>query len=109
MVPCGFMAVSCYLYTVEGGTKRNLHLLAKAFEGVRAARCQWVMGLDAQQNPDEFSKWAAPLIEKAGGAIVSPAEPTHVLGVGMARTLDFFVIDRALAQSVVKVEVMAEL
>ena len=96
MVPCGFMAVICYLHAGKGSTGRNILLLAKACEGVKATRCPWIMGLDAQQNPKDFSKWAAPLIEKARGAIVSPTEPTHVPGVGMAKTLYFFVIDRAL-------------
>ena len=86
LIPCGFMAVSCYMYTAEGATERNVQILAKALEGVKAARCPWVMGLDAQQEPEQFLRWAAPMIEKAGGTVVAPKEPTHVPGRGTCQS-----------------------
>ena len=67
IVPCGFIAVSCYLHTVEGATGRNVQLLAKAFEGIKGSRCPWILGLDAQQEPRDFLAWAAPMVEMAGG------------------------------------------
>ena len=51
---CGVVIVSCYLHTAEGGTELTVLLLAKALEGVKAARCPWAIGLDAQQEPRDF-------------------------------------------------------
>ena len=49
------------------------------------------------------------MIEKAGGTIIAPRELTHVPGHGRAKTMDFFIIDRALAPAVEGLEVLAEL
>ena len=66
VVPCGFVAVSCYLHTVEGATGRNVQLLAKAFEGINGSRCPLILGLAAQQEPRDFLAWPAPMVERAG-------------------------------------------
>ena len=39
LVPCGFMAVSS-----EGGTERNIQILSRAFEGIKATRCPMGVG-----------------------------------------------------------------
>ncbi len=109
LVPCGFMAASCYLHTVEGGTARNVEVLARGLGIVKASGCPWIIALDAQQQPSDFLRWAAPAIERAGGTVVHADEPTHYPGVGEEKCMDFFIIDNALAPAVRKVEVAAEL
>ncbi len=84
LVPCGFMAASCYLYTMEGATARNLALVAKVLGKLKASGCPWIVGLDAQQEPRDFLAWAAPIVERAGGTVVHPDSPTHFPGVGGA-------------------------
>ena len=67
VVPGGIYLASCYLHEREGGTERNRQLLSNLLVKLRASRCPWILGLDAQQEPTELARWAAPLLEKVGG------------------------------------------
>ncbi len=109
LVPCGFMAGSCYLYTREGGTARNVALLSRALCKLKSSNCPWVMGLDAQQQPADFLRWAAPAIERAGARIIYPDEPTHFPGAGEEKCIDFFIVDNSLVGAVHRVSVTSEL
>ncbi len=109
LVPCGFMAASCYLHTLEGGTARNVEILTRGLGIMKASGCPWIVALDAQQHPPDFLKWAAPAIERAGGTVVHADEPTHYPGVGEGKCMDFFIVDNSIASAVKKVEVEAEL
>ena len=81
--------ISCYLYDGEQGSSRNVELLARAQQVAKASGCPWLIGMDGQQQPSELLKWAAPLIDRADGAIASPAEPTHFPGVSCSRCLGY--------------------
>ncbi len=108
LVPSGFMAASCYLHTREGATARNLALLSKALGDLKATRCPWLLGLDAQQEPDQFLRWAAPAIERAGAKVFFPKEPTHFPGVGQERCMDFFIVDASIAPAVKEARIISE-
>ncbi len=56
------------------------------------ARSPWMVAADCQEEPDDFLKWAAGPIQRAGGKIVSAAEPTHYPAVGAAKNLDYFIV-----------------
>ena len=84
VAPGGVQLVSCYLFDTEQGTGRNADLLARALQAGRAYGCPWIIGLDAQEEPLDFLKWAAPLIDKAQGTIVHSDDPTHVPVVGIS-------------------------
>ena len=103
VVPCGIYLASCYMHDSEGGTQRNLALLAEVLGRLQATRCPWVVGLDAQEEPDEFVKWAGPLLNKVGGKIVATGKPTFFPGVGRAKQLDFFIVLESLVSAVKKV------
>ena len=109
VVPGGILLVSCYLYDGEGCSIKNLEVLSQALRVAKASGCPWLVGLDAQQEPGELLKWAAPIVDRAGGAIVAPAEPTHFPGVGCGRCLDYFIADRSIAEAVHSVSTVAEL
>ena len=49
IVPCGVFMASCYLHDAEGVMARNLELLAEVLGRLKATRCPWILGLDAQQ------------------------------------------------------------
>ena len=109
VVPCGVQLLSCYLHDAEQGTTRNVDLLARALSTARSYGCPWIIGLDAQEEPGDLLKWAAPLIDRAQGTIIHSDEPTHVLGVGASRRLDYFIVDKALATAVMRVTTISEL
>ena len=108
VLPCGVYMASCYLHDTEGGTSRNLQLLAGLLGRLRATRCPWVVGLDAQQEPAEFVKWAGPLLEKVGGRVVASGSPTFFYGVGCSKEIDFFIVDEALVASIRKIGTLSE-
>ena len=105
----GVLVLSCYLHDSEEGTVRNLELLAHALQSATASGCPWIVGLDAQQPPDELLRWAAPAVDRANGVIITPESPTHFPGVGRSRTLDYFIVSRVLADAVVSVDTLSEL
>ena len=109
VAPGGIMVVSCYLHDVEHGSARNVELLLRALAVASNSGCPWVLGLDAQEEPDDFLKWAAPVVEKCSGVIVAPHEPTHYPGVGRAKCMDYFVVDRFIAQAVKSISTVSEL
>ena len=109
VAPGGVVAVSCYLHDSEGSSGRNVELLSCALRTARKSGCPWILGLDAQQEPKDLLKWAAPMIDRAEGSVVAPCEPTHFPGVGQNRCLDYFILDRSLAEAVQGVETVAEL
>ena len=109
IAPGGVMVLSCYLHDSEQGTARNLELLVHALQDARESGCPWIIGLDAQQPPTELLKWAAPAVDRADGVIAAPSAPTHFPGVGCSRTLDYFIISRALAGAVVSIDTLSEL
>ena len=78
-------------------------------EAAKASGCPWIIGLDAQEEPADFLKWAAPVIERDNGTIAPSGQPTHFPGVGQARCLDNLIIDRAISQAVVKLDLVSEL
>ena len=82
VAPGGILLVSCYLYVGEGSSNRNVELLSHALRIARMSGCPWVMGLDAQQEPSELLKWAAPMVDRAEAGVFAPSEPTHFPGVG---------------------------
>ena len=108
VAPGGICLISCYLHDGEGSSTRNVELLAHALRTAKLSGCPWVLGLDAQQEPKVFLDWAAPMIDRAEGSVVAPNEPTHYPGVGQCRCLDFFIIDRGLAEAVKSLDTLAE-
>ena len=57
LLPGGIYASSCYLWTNEGSTARNRSLLFKALEKAHASGLPWLIGLDANQTPEEIKQW----------------------------------------------------
>ena len=108
VAPGGIQLVSCYLHDVEHGTTRNAELLARALLAAKALGCPWIIGLDAQEEPQDLLKWAAPLVDRAHGTIVHSDDPTHVPGAGTSRRLDYFIIDKAIATAVLRVDTISE-
>ena len=104
----GVCLVSCYLYVGEGSSNRNIELLSHALRTAKLSGCPWVLGLDAQQEPQELLAWAAPMIDRAEGGVFAPSEPTHYPGVGQCRCLDFFIMDRSLAEAAKDLDTVAE-
>ena len=109
MVPRGIYVASCYLHDNEGSTERNLELLAHLLAKLKAARCPWVLGLDAQQEPQELVKWAAPLLDNVWGKIVNADDATLHPGVGRPKILDYSFVEEKLASAVQKVGTLGEL
>ena len=109
IVPCGVFMASCYLHDSEGGTARNLELLAGVLGRLKATRSPWIVGLDAQQEPSELLRWAGPLVNKVGGKVVQPPQDTFFPGLGRSKVLDYFIMDERLASAVKEVGTMSEL
>ena len=108
VAPGGIMVVSCYLHDVEHGSARNVDLLIKALSVAADSGCPWVLGLDAQEEPEDFLKWAAPVIERCNGVIAAPSAPTHYPGVGQARCIDYFIVDKFIAEAVQSIDIVSE-
>ena len=66
------MPISCYQHDVEHGSARNAELLIRAVEAAKASGCPSIIGLDAQEEPADFLKWAAPITNRGNGNIASP-------------------------------------
>ena len=97
VLPGGIYASSCYLWTNEVNTMRNRTLLFKALENAFTSGMPWLIGLDANQTPEELSQWAAAAIGRAKGVIIAPDGPTHFPAEGgEARTIDYFIVSTAL-------------
>ena len=108
VAPGGILIVSCYLHVGEASSSRNIELLSHALRTARTSGCPWVIGLDAQQEPNDLLSWAATMVDRAEGTVIAPCEPTHFPGVGQCKRLDFFILDRSLAEAVQGVETVAE-
>ena len=109
IAPGGVLVLSCYLHDGEECSVRNLELLSEALQVARASGCPWIIGMDAQQPPEDLLKWAAPVIDRADGVTAAPDAPTHFPGVGCSRRLDYFILSRSLADAVVSVDTLSEL
>ena len=66
VVPCGFVAISAYLYTCEGPSPRNVQILARASQAARECESPWILGADFQDGPESLKKWAGRMVEHAG-------------------------------------------
>ncbi len=108
VVPGGVLALSVYFYHSEKGSHRNVTLLCRALEAAHVARSPWLIAADCQEEPDDFLKWAAGPIQRAGGRIVSAAEPTHYPASGAAKNLDFFIVSDKLCPYVEAARVVDE-
>ena len=109
VAPGGVLLLSCYLHDVEHGSVRNAELLEKALVTAKSSGCPWIIGLDAQEEPQDLLRWAAPMVDRASGAVVHPDAPTHVPGVGKCRCMDYFILDKSIAPAVVKLDLVSEL
>ena len=74
------MCASVYLWHTEGGTARKVDVLQKTLKAVVAPGCPWIIGMDANDTLDGLAAWASPLLNRAGGHIISTQEPTNNLG-----------------------------
>ncbi len=108
VVPGGVLALSVYFYHSEKGSHRNVTLLCRALEAAHVARSPWLIAADCQEEPDDFLKWAAGPIQRAGGRIVSAAEPTHYPASGAAKNLDVFIVSDKLCPYVEAARVVDE-
>ena len=52
--------------------------------------------MDANTTPEELTKWATPLLTKAGAKVVATSKPTHISETGASRCIDFFLVDENL-------------
>ena len=109
VAPGGIVLLSCYLHDVEHGSVRNAELLARALEVARSSCCPWIIGLDGQEEPCDLLRWAAPMIDRANGTLVHPDAPTHVPGAGVSRCMDYFILDKALADAVGSIDLVSEI
>ena len=62
-----------------------------------------MIGLDANTTPEELTKWATPLLTKAGAKVVATSKPTHISEKGASRCIDFFLVDEKLVDLVTDV------
>ena len=109
IIPGGLLAISCYLRTNEVASTGNRAIITKALGAAKASGLPWVVAMDANQTPEELGGWAGELLEKAGGVIVAPREPTHFPAEGKEpRTLDYFLMSRSVAMAVDVCEVAEE-
>ena len=98
IAPGGVMLASVYMWHTEGGTPRNTELLQKTLQAVTVTGCPWIVGLDANDTPAGLASWAAPLLAKAGGRIVSTGVPTNYPSEGEARNIDYYLVAEGLAK-----------
>ena len=108
IVPCGFVAISAYLYTCEGPSPRNVHLLARALQAARESESPWIVGADFQDGPEALKGWAGKMVERAGGRWAYAEEPTIYPSTGCPRTIDYFIVSDKLAPFVDTVRVFDE-
>ncbi len=106
VLPSGVLCISVYLFHSEGPSPRNLAILDQALATARISECIWCLALDANQAPEELLAWAAPLVQRSDGKVVAPDSPTHYPSVGQAKTIDFFIMHRALATAVDSVHIV---
>ena len=105
---CGIYIASVYLHDSEGGMQRNLELLVGVLGRLQVTRCPWLVGLDAQEEPDALLRWARPLLARVGGKIVCSGESTFFPGVGHSKQYDYFIVDETLAKTIKKVGTLSE-
>ena len=92
VIPCGVMCASLYLWHTEGGSVRNMKLLQTALQAVSTTGCPWIIGMDANNTPQELAHWAAPILTRAGAKIVATGEATNFPTEGAARCIDYFLV-----------------
>ena len=68
-----------------------------------------MLGMDAQEEPEELARWAAPLLQKVGGKIMHPENETFHPGVGRPKRMDYFLMDERLVGAVKTILTQAEL
>ena len=90
---CGIYIASVYLHDSEGGTQRNLELLVGVLGRLQVTRCPWLVGLDAQEEPDALLRWAGPL-------------SFQVQGIASNMTTSF--VEESLAKTIKKVGTLSE-
>ncbi len=101
----GILAVSIYLHTNEGMTARNRRLLQAALASVIAFGAPWIIAGDFQTSPQELQEVMGVFIERAGGRIRAPMQPTVYPSVGQPRVIDFAIVSPAVNAAIREVEV----
>ncbi len=96
-VKCGMTCISCYCWTREGPTTRNLALVEKGLAVAAAMGLPWVMSGDFNMAPEELWGAARLVLERAGATVRRTGTATNYPGVGEPREIDFFLIDTKLA------------
>ena len=98
------MVASVYCWTGEGWSDRNEALIKHVAEKLEALKIPWVMALDGNMEPQQFSQgwWASTL----PGVVVAPTDPLGTCDTdGARRTIDYFVVHKSLEEFVVSIKV----
>ncbi len=93
----GMIALSIYCWPTEGMTLRNVKLVEKALEVVTASGCTWIIAGDFNATPSELRAAVGGLLDRAGGVVRAPLQPTCYPAAGSARILDYFIVDARVA------------
>ncbi len=96
---CGLLVMSCYFWTTEGPTARNLGLLETGLRAAAALGLPWVMGADANMTPEQLATAAKGMLGRAGAVIRRSGRPTNYPAAGSPREIDFFLLDEKLASA----------
>ncbi len=101
----GMIVLSIYCWPTEGMTLRNVRLVEKALEVVASSGCAWAIAGDFNATPSELVSAADRLLDRAGGVVRAPQQPTCYPAMGKARTLDDFILDTRIAAAASQAEV----
>ena len=101
----GILCISVYLWTGEGMSLKNKGILATVGDLVIRHKGPWVMGGDLNMTPAVFRRDGGAWLERVGGSIAAAGVATNRPAGGAHRELDYFIVDRWIAHTVVKVEV----
>ena len=109
VTPCGLLVISVYLWTSEGLTQRNREIISTALGEARAHGGPWVILGDFNLTPEELRQGVGHVIDKAGGAIWAPSQPTFYPSTQhQPRTIDYALIDTRITGAQLSVHVPAE-
>ena len=96
----GVHVFSVYLWTSEGMSQRNRELLDELQRLTRLVKGPWIVGGDMNMVPEKMVKWATD----NHATIFAPGTPTC-----NCSTIDYFIVHRSLADSVVGTQVISDL
>ena len=97
----GCILVSLYLRHSEGLSADNRKLLEEAAGELAQIKGPWILGMDANMEPEILRRSQWP--ELVGGTIFAPT--VHTCG---AATLDYFVVSKDLAPSILGTQVLSD-